>query len=354
MRRICLLLLCLCAALLLLGGCGQTPEAIPAPDLTPAPTATATPSPEPTPEPTPTPTPTPTPSPAPTPSPTPEPTPEPTPSLPERFELFGQEVEREQERLEFVRVEIGDEGLDEVREALDGMPNCGYLLLDDCGTSDEAAAALREEYEGRVKVVWRVHFGMYSALTDTKIIHAVAPEQNTVLTDRMCETLRYCTETEYIDLGHDPLTSIEFCAYMPKLKAAILSYNNISDLSPLENCPDLYLLELFCCAPLSDLLPLAKCENLEYLNVSMTAVKDVSALYELPKLRLLVGARNEIPPEQIDELARRMPDCRMTFEGSDIHEVGWRKVKEGQWYDWYVELKEIFGYARGEYSGRRY
>ena len=187
-----------------------------------------------------------------------------------------------------------------------------------------------------------------------KILHAVAPEQKTLLTDKMCEALRYCTETEYIDFGHDPLTSIEFCAYMPKLKAAILSYNNISDLSPLENCPELYLLELFCCAPLSDLSPLAKCENLEYLNFSMTAVKDVSALYELPKLRLLVGARNEIPPEQIDELARRMPDCHMTFTGDDIHEVGWRKVEQGKWYDWYVEVKEIFGYARGEYSGRRY
>ncbi len=275
------------------------------------------------------------------------------PGFPGRFELFGTTVERSQRRLEFVRVEIGDEGLPEIRRALEGMPNCRCLLLDDCGTSNEAMEALRDEYAGRVKVVWRVHFGWFSDLTDTKIIHAVAPEQHTRLNDEMCSVLRYCTETEYIDIGHDPLTSIEFCRFMPKLKLAIFSFNNITDLSPLECCPELYMLELFCCRKLSDLGPLAACENLEMLNFSFTAVTDISPLYGLKKLWLLDGARNEIPQEQIREIRSLLPDCRMTFEGEDIHEVGWRKLEEGKYYDWYLGGREIFGYDRNDYSGKR-
>ena len=270
------------------------------------------------------------------------------------FMLFGREIDRNAERLELVRVWITDDRLDEVREALDMMPNCTYLKLDDCGISNEAMAALRDEYAGRVKVVWRVHFGKFSDFTDTKIIHAVAPEQYTELTDRMCEVLKYCTETEYMDIGHDPLTSIEFCRYMPNLKLAILSFNYITDLSPLENCPDLYMLEMFSCPFLKDLSPLANCENLEMLNISYTAVTDITPLYGLKKLWLLDAALNDIPQEQIDEIQALMPNCRMTFEGYDIHEVGWRKEYVGKYYDWYLEVRDIFGYDRNDFSGKNW
>ena len=80
---------------------------------------------------------------------------------------------------------------------------------------------------------------------------------------------------------------------------------------------------------------------------------DISPLYDLKKLRLLDGARNAIPQEQIDEITARMPDCRMTFEGDDIHEVGWRKEYQGKYYDWYLEMREIFGYGRNDYSGKK-
>ena len=345
-------------ALLLLCACGArpAPAATPEPTIEPTAEPTIEPTAEPTIEPTvePTAEPTAEPSPEPTPKPQPQrPMPSPAQDLPERFTLFGQEVERSQERLEFVRVQIGDEGLAQIRAALDTMPNCRYLKLDSCGTSDEAMAALRDEYEGRTKVVWRVRFGAFSDLTDTKIIHAVAEEHGTYLTDRMCEVLRYCTETEYIDIGHDPLTTIEFCRYMPKLKVLIVSYNNITDLSPLENCKDLYLLEMFCCRRLSDLSPLAKCENLELLNFAYTAVTDITPLYGLKKLKLLDGARNDIPQEQIDEITALMPDCLMTFEGMDIHQMGWRKETPTKYYDWYLEIREIFGYLRNDYSGKK-
>ena len=61
-----------------------------------------------------------------------------------------------------------------------------------------------------------------------------------------------------------------------------------------------------------------------------------------------------IPQEQIETITELMPDCRMTFEGKDIHQVGWRKADEGSYYDWYKEVREIFGYDRNDFSGKRW
>lgn len=265
-----------------------------------------------------------------------------------RFTLFGRSVSTADESLYYLDTPIGDEGLPLLRQALTLMPNCKSVTLDDCGTSNEATAALRDELAEQVKIVWRVHFGIFSDLTDTKIVHAVADEHHTKIDDEMCEVLRYCTETEYIDLGHDPLTTIEFCRYMPKLKMAILSYNPFSDLNPLADHEDLIFLEIFACRRLDDLSPLASCKNLRMLNISYSTATDITPLYALEQLELFHAARTDIPREQIDALQSRLPGCRITYDGSDIHEVGWRKVREGQYYDWYLEIREIFGYSDPE------
>ena len=82
------------------------------------------------------------------------------------------------------------------------------------------------------------------------------------------------------------------------------------------------------------------------------AVTDITPLYGLKKLKLLDGAMNEIPQEQIDEITELMPDCRMTVAGIDTHEIGWRKEYNGKYYDWYLEVREIFGYGRNDFSGK--
>ncbi len=261
-----------------------------------------------------------------------------------RFPLFGQMVDAEAERLEFADTYVGPAGLEQIRLALELMPNCSYLKLDDCGIDNETMAAFREEYRGRVKVVWRVHYGVFSDLTDTRVIHAVGPEHDAYIDDEMCRVLCYCEDTEYMDLGHNTLSSIAFCSYMPHLKMAILSYNNITDLSPLENCQELFFLEMFCCRRLEDLSPLSACGSLRMLNVSFSTVTDISPLYGMD-LELLHMARTDIPPEQAAEMARLHPDCRITYEGYDIHELGWRRIREGEYYDWYLEIREIFGYG---------
>ena len=49
------------------------------------------------------------------------------------FDLFGQTLSTETESVEYEDVSIGNEGVDQIRAALDIMPKCTYLRLEDCG-----------------------------------------------------------------------------------------------------------------------------------------------------------------------------------------------------------------------------
>ena len=266
------------------------------------------------------------------------------------FPLFGQSVDSLCESLSWRDLWIGDEGLPELRRVLPLLSRCEKITLDDCGTTNEAMAALRDEMAPRCKLVWRVHYGLFSDLTDTRVVHAVAEEHDTFLSDELCRVLRYCTDTEYIDLGHNTLRDMEFLRYMPHLKMAVLSYNQITDLSPLENCRELEVLELFSCRYLKDLSPLAGLSSLKMLNISHTHIDDITPLYGLTEMELLHCARSEVPAEQVEAFAALAPDCLITREGTDIHQMGWRFESPGEYYPWYAELREAMGYARGEWS----
>lgn len=60
--------------------------------------------------------------------------------------LFGQTISTSTERVEFVDVQIGDEGEQPLRDALDLLTNCTYVKLDGCGISNEVLAQLRADY----------------------------------------------------------------------------------------------------------------------------------------------------------------------------------------------------------------
>ena len=67
--------------------------------------------------------------------------------------LFGQTISSSTERVEFVKVQIGDAGESQLREALDLLSNCTYLKLDDCGFSNEVLVQLRSDYPD-IEIVW--------------------------------------------------------------------------------------------------------------------------------------------------------------------------------------------------------
>ena len=257
-----------------------------------------------------------------------------------RFLLFGKLVSTEDERIEYVRTEIGNEGLPALREAIPCLQSCRVLLLDDCGIDNEQLAALRAEFP-ETKIVWRVHIGYLNFLTDVKVIHLTF-----LLTNQNAQVMRYCNEVEYLDIGHNTISDISFMADMPHLRYVILSFNKVSDLSPLANCGELEMLELYQCLNLEDISPLANCESLRLLNVSWTQVKDITPVYGLKNLERFYCIWNyTIPEEQRERCFEELPDCWITFEQEVSKNVGWSfDAAGGVRAQWYLDMYRILRY----------
>ena len=257
-----------------------------------------------------------------------------------RTELFGREISCDAERLEFVRVPIGNEGAEQLRQLLPCLTRCRYLLLDDCGIDYEILARLREDFP-ETKIVWRVHISYLDFLTDVKIIHLTF-----LLTNQNAQVMRYCNEVEYLDIGHNSISDITFMGYMPHLKYVILSYNKVSDLSPLTKCGELEMLELYQCLNLEDISPLAVCQSLKLLNVSWCDIKDITPVYGLKNLERFYCIWNyEIPEEQQERAFEELPDCWITFEQNISKNVGWSfDADGGVRAQWYLDMYKILRY----------
>lgn len=270
------------------------------------------------------------------------------------FELFGKTVSTTDERVEFKKVDIGNEGIPQIREALDILPNCTYFLMDTCGVDNEVMAQLRSDYPD-TKVVWRVFWAFYHDLTDVEMIHCTGK-----LTDENVEVLKYCNDVKYLDIGHNTdLSNIDFINYMPKLEIAIVVDSRIKNLEPFANCPNLQWLEIVNCWKVSDLSPLANCKNLKGLNMSCVFdVKDLSPLFELKNMERLYLGQHLISDEMIADTQEALPDCWITdFARSSgnvslNYAIGWRLDRKNVRAEWYKEIREIFRYSENFYNGK--
>ena len=212
--------------------------------------------------------------------------------------------------------------------------------LENCRFDNELLAQLRDEYRGRTKIVWRIYFAKQgSCLTDRTILRYVYNVTNSTVSQ-----LKYCEDVEYIDFGHnDTLSDWSWAAYMPNLKAIIVSGSMIKDLTPFASCKNLEFLELSNCGYLTDLTPLSQCTALQRLNISYTKIEDLSPLNDLPNLECLVDVHPKVSQEELDRFAEEHPNCIVSSEG---HEYGypWRYEQDGSPTPYYQTLKEVFHY----------
>ena len=252
------------------------------------------------------------------------------------FQLFGRTVSTTDERIEFIKEDIGNEGEAELRSALEILQGCSYLLLDDCGFDNEVLGKVRDDYPN-TEVVWRIHVWQRSWLTDTDTIRAVYH-----VDDTNCEPFKYCTKTKYIDMGHnEELTDISFISYMPDLEIVILSGSPITDLTPFEDHTKLVFLELAHCGYLKDVTPLASCTSLANLNLSYTKVDDISSLYELP-FEQLCAVKSKIVWKDWQKIIDLHPGCAIRYDGDQPYGTGWRYKKSGAYTDIYKRVREVF------------
>jgi len=254
---------------------------------------------------------------------------------------FGEEVGFHTPILDFNHIEMADEGA-EVRELLTYLPDVKKLDMDFCGVSDEAMAAIRDDYPD-IDVVWRVWFSdVYSVRTDvTKILASAYGRVQ--LTPETAYPLRYCTKVKYLDLGHnETLEDISFISYMPDLEVLIVALCNVMDITPIADCPHLEFLEIFT-NRVRTLEPLKDLKELKHLNICWnTRLYDLSPVYGLTQLeRLWIGCKTKIPQEQIDHFRELAPDCLVNETCTDPH-TDWREGTER-----YALLKQQLGYPYG-------
>lgn len=264
------------------------------------------------------------------------------------FKLFGQTLSTMDERVEYVKNYFGNEGVEKIRQALDIMPKCTYLLMDRCNVSNEVMAQLRDDYPD-VKVVWRIYYANYSCLTDVTVFRCVGE-----LHDGNSKQIKYCTDVVYLDIGHSyNLDDLSFVSYMPNLKVAIVADCYADSLEPFAECKNLQWLEIVNLVRLRDISPLANCPNLRGVNMSFTfGVDDLSPLYGLEHLERLFLGKHDLPQETVDEAKAALPNCWVTDKSWDVawigfnYSVGWRLDDEHTFAEWYKEIKEVFGYDR--------
>ena len=240
------------------------------------------------------------------------------------FDFYGHQLSTADEEVHIKNTKIGDEGEQNIRNALDLLKNCKRFVLEYCQVSNDTMAKLREDYRGRTKIVWRVSYGKGTIMTDAEVVRAVYD-----LVDDNCHNLVYCEDAKYMDIGHNEwLDACEFVSGMKSLEYVIISGAPIKSLEPFRNCKNLKLLEAAFCEYITDVSPLADCPNLQMLNISNTHVEDLSPLDNLPLTHLTVrtnpSGKCRLSKEEQDRVIKQHPDCWISFEGAQPYGVGWR------------------------------
>ena len=129
-----------------------------------------------------------------------------------QFKLFGKNVSTETKSLSYLSINIGNNGLNQIRDALALMPECTYVCLDNCGIDNETMAQFRDEFPD-VNIVWRIRVDKYSLLTDTEVIkmqYSVNQEE--------AQPLKYCTNVKYLDMTGCKIRNFDFLSGMTKLE----------------------------------------------------------------------------------------------------------------------------------------
>lgn len=258
-----------------------------------------------------------------------------------QFELFGKTLSCQDETVEYVNIPVGDEGEQQIRSALDIMPNCTYFKLDNCGVSNEVMASIRDDYPDK-KIVWRVFFGRtFSALTDETVIRATHQ-----LNDNNISQMHYLTDVVYMDIGHnDPLTDISFCANMPNLKLLIVSGSAITTADGLAGLKNLEFAEFCFCGYMTDISALESCTGLKFLNISATRVSDLTPLKDLKLERFNCLRIPSVSSRSKAAFIEEHPDCLSVFEGRQPYGYGWRYSDRGYTFlEYYATMRKIFHY----------
>lgn len=267
------------------------------------------------------------------------------------FEAFGRTVDGGAEELDLSKVAIGS--TDEVESLLKKTPFLKKLILCECGLTNEQMESLCNAHP-EIKFVWTVEIGKRKLRTDAIGFSTKNPSKYTNpnssakynesvkkavrLYEGDIDVLKYCTDLEALDLGHNYLTNNDLAVIsgLTKLKILILADNKITDISALSTLKDLEYIELFM-NKVPDLSPLSELTNLRDVNVCNMNVSDLTPLFALTNAKRLWYAMNPFNREQAKALKDALPDCVCNFTTRNETAEGWREDARYQWMRSYFQ-----------------
>ncbi len=237
--------------------------------------------------------------------------------------LFGKRVPSDVTELNLDNTKITS--VEQVEQLLAALPNLKRLSLCDCGLSQAQMGQLFDEHPG-VKFVWWIQFGRYKLRTDATAFTTDLWDGNDFnYNSGTFAPLRYCTDLEMLDLGHNNISNIDGLRGLTKLKVLILADNRISDISALEDLKDLEYVELFL-NKITDLTPLADKEKLVDLNLFYNPIgNNYEVLKSMTWLKRLWIGGCKLSGDQLNDLKRALPDTRINWEGRGSTGNGWRE-----------------------------
>lgn len=234
---------------------------------------------------------------------------------------------------------------EEIMPALSQFSRLERVDLSNCGLSNEQMEALMAAYPD-VRFVWVVHMGTHSLRTDAVGFSTLNPskaysETSTPeyieavktcvrLTDEDIQVLRYCTDLEALDLGHNEISDLSVLTNLKNLKILILADNWITDISPLAELTNLQYLELFM-NRITDLTPLSGLTNLLDLNICSNKLENLDPLYGMTSLERLWYSRNKYDRATAKALADALPNCECNYTTFDETGDGWREHPRYKW-----------------------
>ncbi len=258
---------------------------------------------------------------------------------------FGMTFDGGTEEIDLSKVKI--KSVEEADALISGLPFLKRAVMCECGLTNEQMETLCSAHPD-VKFVWTIVIGKRKLRTDAVGFSTKNPSKYTSskssdkynesvkkavrLYEGDIEALKYCTDLEALDLGHNYLTNndLNVIAGLTKLKILILADNKITDISALRTLKDLEYIELFM-NKIPDLSPLTEMTSLVDVNVCNTGVSDLTPLFSLRNVKRLWYAMNPFSREQAAELKKSLPDCLCNYTTRDETAEGWREDPRYHW-----------------------
>lgn len=216
------------------------------------------------------------------------------------------------------------------------FPDLTKVDMSHCGLNSETLDALNQKYED-IRIVWTISVSGNAELR-TDAIYFMPYQLKTIVTSESLKDLKYCTDLICIDLGHMPITECEFVRYMPNLKYLIMADSRLGSIEPLRGHQNLVYLEIFI-TQVRDYSPLLECPALRDLNIANNH-GDLTPLTQMTWLERLWIA-------PLGELSNKfMPEVQMLRDALPNTQVEYSPYSTGM--NWrihprYYEMRDILG-----------